>query len=60
VSIFGGVFATLAEHGVPHLVFVCNASVAVLAVIILAFARFPPQGAELIVASDEQNSDING
>lgn len=49
MSIFGAVFAALAEIGKPHLVFICNAGVAVLAVFVLAFARFPPTGATRVV-----------
>jgi MFS family permease len=58
VSIFGAVFAALAEIGKPHLVFICNAGVAVFAVFVLAFSRFPPAGAIRIV--DVDAVDQNG
>ncbi|TVY82945.1 hypothetical protein LSUE1_G003144 [Lachnellula suecica] len=44
MSVFGLVFSHLAEMGKSHLVFVVNASIAVLAVAILAFSSFPPSG----------------
>jgi hypothetical protein len=43
MSAFGEVFALFAEMGKPHLIFICNAGVAVFAVAILLLCRFPPQ-----------------
>ena len=55
VSIFGGIFAGLAEVGKPHLTFACNAGVAVLAVFFLSFSRFPPAGSTRV--SDEEDEE---
>ncbi|KAJ4983650.1 hypothetical protein SVAN01_10861 [Stagonosporopsis vannaccii] len=43
-AVFGLVFAALAEVGKIPLVFVCNASVALLGFVVLCFSRFPPKG----------------
>lgn len=43
-AVFGLVFAALAEVGKIPLVFVCNASVALLGFTVLLFSRFPPNG----------------
>lgn len=43
-AVFGLVFAALAEVGKIPLVFVCNASVALLGFTVLCFSRFPPNG----------------
>ncbi|KAF2818507.1 MFS general substrate transporter [Ophiobolus disseminans] len=45
-AVFGLVFSALANVGKSHLVFICNASVALLAFIILCLSRFPPQGSK--------------
>ena len=43
-AVFGLAFAALAEIGKIHLVFVCNAAVALLGFTVLFFSRFPPGG----------------
>ncbi|KAF9734169.1 hypothetical protein PMIN03_011468 [Paraphaeosphaeria minitans] len=48
ISVFGFVFAALAEVGKTHLVFVCNAGVALIGFIALLFSHFPPDGAKRI------------
>ncbi|KAH8896888.1 MFS general substrate transporter, partial [Thozetella sp. PMI_491] len=42
MSIFGKVYAILAERGTPYQVFFYNAAVALFAAGVLAFCRFPP------------------
>lgn len=54
MSFFGVVFSYVAEIGKPHLVFVVNAGIAVLAVAILAFSRFPPIGSIRVVEEEEE------
>ncbi|KAF2446046.1 MFS general substrate transporter [Karstenula rhodostoma CBS 690.94] len=48
ISVFGFVFAALAEVGKTHLVFLCNAGVALIGFIALLFSHFPPEGARRI------------
>lgn len=57
MSVFGLVFSYLAEIGKPHLVFVVNASIAVLAVAILTFSSFPPVGSSKVKDSLEVEAD---
>ncbi|KAE9378976.1 major facilitator superfamily MFS_1 protein [Stipitochalara longipes BDJ] len=45
-TVFGLVFAAFANIGQTHLVFTCNAAVAMLGFIILLFCRFPPEGSK--------------
>jgi MFS family permease len=47
-AVFGLVFAALAEVGKIHLVFVCNAAVALLGFVVLLFSRFPPKGSRRV------------
>lgn len=62
MSVFGLVFSYLAEIGKPHLVFVVNAIIAVLAVAILAFSSFPPtdnvKAAEASVEEESLLTDV--
>jgi len=48
-SVFGLVFAAFAEIGKTHLVFTCNAAVALLGFGVLLFSWFPPDGSERFV-----------
>ncbi|KAL5116692.1 hypothetical protein ACEQ8H_005441 [Pleosporales sp. CAS-2024a] len=48
VAGFGLVYSLLAEVGQTRMVFICNASVALLAFIVLAFSRFPPKGSKRV------------
>ncbi|KAH8723553.1 hypothetical protein GQ44DRAFT_620039 [Phaeosphaeriaceae sp. PMI808] len=48
-AVFGLAYSALAEAGMIHLVFVCNAGVALLAFMVLLFARFPPGGSQRVV-----------
>jgi MFS family permease len=48
VGVFGLVFSALAEVGKSHLVFICNAAVALLGFIVLLFSRFPPPGSRRV------------
>jgi MFS family permease len=50
VGVFGLVFSALAEVGMSHLVFICNATVALLGFVVLLFSRFPPKGSRRVVA----------
>jgi MFS family permease len=43
-AVFGLVFSALAGIGQSHLVFVCNAAVALLGFVVLLLSRFPPEG----------------
>lgn len=45
-AVFGLVFSALANVGQGHLVFICNAGVALLAFVILCLSRFPPDGSK--------------
>ncbi|KAF1966508.1 MFS general substrate transporter [Bimuria novae-zelandiae CBS 107.79] len=48
ISVFGFVFAALAEIGKTHLIFVCNAGVALVGFIAILFSHFSPEGARRI------------
>jgi hypothetical protein len=48
-AVFGLVYSALAEVGQTHLVFVCNAAVALLGFVVLLISRFPPQGSQRII-----------
>ncbi|KAF1953185.1 hypothetical protein CC80DRAFT_420839 [Byssothecium circinans] len=43
-TLFGLLFATFAEIGKSHLIFVCNAGVALIGFCALSFSHFPPKG----------------
>ncbi|KAF2771094.1 MFS general substrate transporter [Teratosphaeria nubilosa] len=47
LGLFGYVFSAFAQIGQEHLTFYCNAAVALLAVAVLCFSRFPPSGSKL-------------
>ncbi|TGJ82169.1 hypothetical protein E0Z10_g6617 [Xylaria hypoxylon] len=53
MGVFGFIFSSFADVGKSYLTFYCNAAVAVVAVLILLFARFPPLGSEMIVDDTE-------
>ncbi|EOD47682.1 putative major facilitator superfamily transporter protein [Neofusicoccum parvum UCRNP2] len=53
MSLFGVVFSELAEVGRPDLVFVCNAAIAICAAVLLIGCRFPPEGSERVVGSND-------
>jgi MFS family permease len=48
VAIFGTIYSVLAEAGQTHLVFICNASVALLGFLALLCSRFPPEGSRRV------------
>jgi MFS family permease len=56
VGVFGGLFAAFAAMGKPELTFLCNAGVAVLAFIVLIFARYPPVGSRRLAELEESES----
>ncbi|KAF2680601.1 MFS general substrate transporter [Lentithecium fluviatile CBS 122367] len=45
-AVFGAVFAALAELGKIHLVFLCNAGIALLGFSVLCLSCFPPKGSK--------------
>jgi MFS family permease len=47
-AVFGMVYSALAEAGQTRLVFVCNASVALLGFVSLSFSHFPPPGSHRV------------
>jgi MFS family permease len=47
-AVFGLIYSALAEIGQTHLVFVCNASVALLGFVVLLISRFPPKGSQRV------------
>ncbi|KAF1926704.1 uncharacterized protein M421DRAFT_66985 [Didymella exigua CBS 183.55] len=47
-AVFGLVFAALAEVGKIHLIFLCNAAVALLGFTVLLFSHFPPNGSRRV------------
>lgn len=49
VSVFGLIFAAFTSIGKTHLVFTCNAAVALLGFIVLLFSHFPPDGSKRFV-----------
>lgn len=48
-GLFGLIFSGFAAQGKPELTFVVNGGVAVVAFVVMLFARFPPDGAERFV-----------
>ncbi|KAI0532987.1 hypothetical protein GGR58DRAFT_506830 [Xylaria digitata] len=67
MGVFGFIFSSFADIGKSYLTFYCNAAVAMVAVSILLFSRFPPPGSEMVVdraeteplLSDEVNEESN-
>ncbi|KAH8667254.1 major facilitator superfamily domain-containing protein [Ilyonectria robusta] len=53
-GLFGFVFASLAGIGKSYATFFCNAAIAVVAVAVLLFSNFPPQGS---LPLDRENDD---
>ncbi|KAI0185588.1 hypothetical protein EV127DRAFT_441201 [Xylaria flabelliformis] len=49
MGLFGFIYSSFADIGKPYLTFYCNAAVAIVAVLILLFSRFPPLGSEIVV-----------
>jgi MFS family permease len=47
-AVFGILYSLLAEVGQTHLVFVCNAAVALLGFFVLLCSRFPPEGSRRV------------
>jgi hypothetical protein len=47
-AVFGILYSLLAEVGQTHLVFVCNAAVALLGFFVLLCSRFPPKGSRRV------------
>lgn len=56
-GLFGYVFAALATRGVAHMTFFCNAAIAVLAMLVLLFSKFPPVGSELVDEAEEEEEE---
>jgi MFS family permease len=56
IGAFGAIFAAFAAIGRPELTFLCNAGVAVLAFIVLIFARYPPADSRRIAELEEAES----
>lgn len=54
-GLFGAIFAAFATIGRPELTFVCNAGVALLAFVVLLFARFPPDGSRRAAEVEDEN-----
>lgn len=52
-GLFGYVFSAFAAIGQPSLTFAVNGGVAILAFVILVFARFPPRGSTRVDAEDD-------
>ncbi|KAI2628221.1 hypothetical protein GGS21DRAFT_528289 [Xylaria nigripes] len=48
MGLFGFLFSSFADVGKTFMTFYCNAAVAIVAVIILLFSRFPPPGSEMV------------
>ncbi|KYK57002.1 hypothetical protein DCS_04009 [Drechmeria coniospora] len=53
-GLFGFVFAALAVVGKAHATFFCNAAIAVVAVAVLFFSRFPPVDSTLVDKDEEE------
>jgi len=53
-SLFGVIFALFANIGQTHLVFTCNAAVAVIGYIVLIFCTFPPAGSKRYTEEEVQ------
>jgi MFS family permease len=53
VGVFGLIFSAFAELGKPHLTFLANGAVAVLAFVVLCLTRFPPKGSKRVVEGAE-------
>ncbi|KAI1307083.1 major facilitator superfamily domain-containing protein [Xylaria venustula] len=48
MGVFGFIFSSFTDIGKSYLTFYCNAAVAIVGVLILAFSSFPPTGSEMI------------
>ncbi|KAI0477897.1 major facilitator superfamily domain-containing protein [Xylariaceae sp. FL0804] len=61
LGVFGAIFSSLSDLGKPYLTFFCNAAVAVIAVFVLLFSRFPPPGSKMLLeeanGEDEEEED---
>ncbi|KAI0407147.1 major facilitator superfamily domain-containing protein [Xylaria palmicola] len=49
MGLFGFIFSSFADIGKSYMTFYCNAAVAIVAVMVLLFSRFPPSGSEMIL-----------
>ncbi|CEJ89683.1 hypothetical protein VHEMI05508 [[Torrubiella] hemipterigena] len=58
-GLFGFIFSSLASVGKAYLTFFCNASIALIGMLILLFSHFPPPGSVLVEQDeqDEQNEE---
>ncbi|KAH7028174.1 uncharacterized protein B0I36DRAFT_247438 [Microdochium trichocladiopsis] len=54
LGLFGAVFSSLVEIGKAHLTFYLNAAIALLAIIILLFSRYPAEDSKLIEQEEEE------
>ncbi|KAI0544986.1 hypothetical protein F4679DRAFT_562660 [Xylaria curta] len=54
MGLFGFIYSSFADIGKPYLTFYCNAAVAIVAVLILLFSRFPPLGSEIVVDAESE------
>ncbi|KAL2885472.1 major facilitator superfamily transporter [Ceratocystis lukuohia] len=59
-GLFGYVFAMLAARGVAHMTFFCNAAIAVVAMVVLLFSRFPPVDCVLVDGDEESEAESVG
>ncbi|KKF96335.1 Major Facilitator Superfamily protein [Ceratocystis platani] len=59
-GLFGYVFAMLAARGVAHMTFFCNAAIAVVAMVVLLFSRFPPVDCVLVDGDEEPEAESVG
>ncbi|KAL5596980.1 uncharacterized protein BROUX77_006928 [Berkeleyomyces rouxiae] len=57
-GLFGYAFAALAARGVAHMTFFCNAAIALLAMAVLLFSRFPP--VDCVLIDDEAEFETQG
>jgi hypothetical protein len=53
IGVFGALFAAFATIGRAELTFLCNAGVALLAFLVLLFARYPPEGSRRVAELDD-------
>lgn len=56
-GLFGLIFSVFAGLGMPNLTFAVNGGVALVAFGVMLFARFPPDGAERVDASEEAEEE---
>ncbi|KAJ1328233.1 MFS transporter PCFT/HCP family solute carrier family 46 (folate transporter) member 1 [Microdochium nivale] len=57
LGLFGGIFSSLLDIGKAELTFFVNAAIAILAIIILLFSKFPPEGSEVLEDEDEEENE---